>query len=219
MSINEFNNALREAVCLDFAHIPTDEALISYNFSERFNQRMEKLIRSQKKVYYSLVNTSFKRVAIICIVLLSIFTAACSVDTIREPIVRFVSEVYESFMHYTFSGDTSDEIENKYTLNWIPDGFEQTDSIETDQLVYYEFKNAQGDIIEFDQRITESADIFIDNKSGNITEEEIGGKTVLIYQGNDTIQARWTFEKNYFIISTYGNQDIETVKHIIEKIE
>ena len=47
----EFKQAFREVVSLEFSHIPTDENSIQYTFSEKFNKRMEKLIKSQKKVY------------------------------------------------------------------------------------------------------------------------------------------------------------------------
>ena len=72
MSKTDFKKAFREVVSSEFAHIPTDEDSIDFIFSEHFEKRMKKLIRSQKKMYYNFVNTVFKRVAIICVVLLSI---------------------------------------------------------------------------------------------------------------------------------------------------
>lgn len=109
MSKTDFKNAFREVVSSEFAHIPTDESSIDFTFSERFNKRMEKLIRSQKKVYYNFVNTAYKRVAILCVILLTMLTTACSVKAIREPIVNFIKQVYESFTHYSYDGDTTEK--------------------------------------------------------------------------------------------------------------
>ena len=54
MSREEFKSAFREVVSSEFAHIPTDESSIDFTFSEKFNKKMEKLIKSQRKSYYIL---------------------------------------------------------------------------------------------------------------------------------------------------------------------
>ena len=61
----EFKNAFRKVASLEFSHIPSDECGIQYTFSEKFNKRMEILIKSQNKVYWDVVSTAAKRVAII----------------------------------------------------------------------------------------------------------------------------------------------------------
>lgn len=55
MNKTDFKNAFREAVASEFSQIPTDEESIDFTFSKRFNKQMKKLIRSQKKSYYSFV--------------------------------------------------------------------------------------------------------------------------------------------------------------------
>lgn len=141
MSKTDFKNAFREAVSSEFAHIPTDENSIDFTFSERFNKRMAKLIKSQKKVYYNFINTAYKRVAIICIVLLTMLTTACSVKAIREPIVNFFTEVYESFTRYFFEGDTVDVLTKEYSISKLPDGFTQTNKTQNDVFIITECCN------------------------------------------------------------------------------
>ena len=51
ISREEFKAAFREVVSSEFAHIPTDESSIDFTFSEKFNKKMEKLIKSQRKSY------------------------------------------------------------------------------------------------------------------------------------------------------------------------
>lgn len=135
MSRSDFNNALREAVSSEFTDIPTDESSINYTFSERFIKKMDKLIRSQKKVYYNFINTVSKRVAIIFLVVVTLFTTACSVKAIREPIVNFIKQVYEAFTHYSFEGETTDKITREYFIDEIPKGFEQTNKTKNDNII------------------------------------------------------------------------------------
>lgn len=219
MSKTDFKNAFREAVSSEFAHIPTDENSIDFTFSERFNKRMAKLIRSQKKVYYNFVNTAYKRVAIICVVLLTMLTTACSVKAIREPIVNFIKQVYESFTHYSYDGDTTEKITKEYTII-LPDDFEKTNETKNKSLISVEYTNSLGDIIEFSQMTTEySTGYFVDNENGDIKTENLKGIEIQFKERYDTKSAIWTQNGYVFVIDCYGNISYDTIKQMIESLE
>ena len=219
MSKTDFKNAFREAVSSEFAHIPTDEKSIDFTFSERFNKRMEKLIRSQKKVYYNYVNTAYKRIAIICVVLLTMLTTACSVKAIREPIINFIKQVYESFTHYSFDGDTTSIIVKEYSIK-LPDGFKQTNINKNNSLIAKEYINNSGDIIDFKQMTTEySTGYFVDNENGKIETEIINEIEVVVKERFDTKSAIWAKDGYVFAIDCYGSVDWNTIKQIIESLE
>ena len=114
MSREEFKAAFREVISSEFAQIPTDEDSIDFTFSEKFIKRMDKLIRAQKKSYYKFINTAGKRVAVIFAAIITLFTASLSVKAIREPVVRFIKQVYETFIHYTFEGDIQPKIKKEF---------------------------------------------------------------------------------------------------------
>ena len=219
MSKTDFKNAFREVVSSEFAHIPTDENSIDFTFSERFNKRMAKLIRSQKKVYYNFVNTAYKRVAIICVVILTMLTTACSVKAIREPIVNFFTEVYESFTRYFFEGDTADTIMREYSLNVFPDGFEQTNKIQSDISITTVLENKFGDIIEITQTITDNTQHNLDNQNGDKYEISVDGKKIQVLESDSFIQSVWINDKYCFKVTGYGNIDKEILKQVIENIE
>ena len=111
MSKDDFKRAFREVVSSEFANIPLDENNIDITFSEKFNKKMEKLIKSQRKSYYILINTVGKRVAILFVAIITLFTASMSVKAIREPVINFIIEVYESFTKYFFEGETAEKID------------------------------------------------------------------------------------------------------------
>lgn len=132
MSKSDFKKALREVVSLEFAHIPEDESSINYTFSERFNKKMEKLIKSQRKAYWGVINTATKRAAVIFIAILSLFTAAFSIKAIREPIVNFFIKIYETFTHYSFEGETTEFISKEYSITNLPEGFVKSEQTKSD---------------------------------------------------------------------------------------
>ena len=178
MSREEFKAAFREVVSSEFAHIPTDESSIDFTFSEKFIKRMDKLIRAQRKSYYKFINTAGKRAAVIFAAIITLFTASLSVKAIREPVVRFVKRVYETFIHYSFDGGTTDKISKEYAIR-VPENFNQTNRIQGDALIATEYTSDSGDIIEFKQMTTKySIGYFVDNEIGNIKTEVINGMEV-----------------------------------------
>lgn len=215
----EFKQAFREVVSLEFSHIPTNENSIEYTFSEKFNRRKEKLIKAQKKVYWNLVSTTSKRVAIIFLAIFTMFTAAFSVKAIREPIINFIKQVYESFTYYTFGGDTVEIITKEYTITEIPDDYEQIDKTTEDNLVVTTYKNSLGNIIIFSQMTTEySIGYFVDNESGHLYVEKVGNIEVEFKEWYDTKTAMWVAEGYVFTLDCIGSVSNEDIKQIILSI-
>ncbi len=219
MSKTDIKNAFREVVSSEFAHIPTYENSIDFTFSERFNKRMAKLIRSQKKVYYNLINTAYKRVAIICVVILTMLTSACSVKAIREPIINFIKQVYESFTHYSFDGNTTDIIAKEYSIK-LPDNFEQTNINKNNSIIAKEYKNNTGNIIEFKQMTTEySTGYFVDNEQGETSTKTVDNIQVEYKKWYDTQTVIWTKDGYVFAIDCYGDVEYATIESMIKSLE
>lgn len=216
----EFKQAFREVVSLEFSHIPTDENNIQYTFSEKFNKRMEKLIKAQKKVYWNLVSTTSKRVAIIFVAIFTMFTAAFSVKAIREPVIEFIKKVYESFTQYSFDGDTVETINEEYTITKMLDGYEQIDKLTSDNTIATTYKNELGDTIIFTQMTTEySTGYLVDNESGEQYTETVDGIEIDFKEWYDTKTAIWANDGYVFSIDCIGNISFEDIKQIIRTIK
>lgn len=99
MTRTDFNHAFREVASIEFADIPCDEAQIQFNFSDKFTQKMEKLIARQKNPYWKYVNTSKKRVAIVAILLLFIAVTAFSKEEVRASMFQWCLEVYKEYIN------------------------------------------------------------------------------------------------------------------------
>lgn len=216
----EFKKAFREVVSLEFSHIPTDENSIEYTFSQKFIKRMEKLIKSQKKVYWHFVNTASKRVAIVLLAIVTMFSAAFGVKAIREPIVNFIKQVYETFTHYSFEGDTANVIAKEYSITQIPDGFEQTNKLKNDNTIFTTYQNSSGETIEFTQKITEShSGLYGDNENTAISKVRVNSLEIELREWNDIKHALWTYDGYYFMIYSSGSIEVNTIIEIIESIK
>lgn len=218
MSREEFKAAFREVISSEFAQIPTDEDSIDFTFSEKFIKRMDKLIRAQKKSYYKFINTVGKRVAVIFVAIITLFTASLSVKAIREPVVRFIKQVYETFIHYTFEGDIQQNIKKEFSIKKLPDGFIQSDKIESDFAITTIYVN-DSNTIKFTQQSTNNANLFFDNENGTLTKVTISGINVDIYENENIKHAVWTDEGYFFKLTCIGEINTDSITMMIESIQ
>lgn len=219
MNKNDFKNAFREAASSEFEHVPANENDIDFTFSERFNERMKKLVKSQKKPYYGFVNTAYKRVAVICVAFLTMAATAVNVEAVREPMTNLINYVFDTHTDYLFTGYTKDKITEEYTVK-IPDGFEQINETKDYMEISREYENDRGDIIMFSQETTKgSSGYSIDNEHGEIETKTVGEFEVIYKKAYDTQLAFWTKYGYVFNIRTYGDVDYETIENMIKSFE
>ena len=220
MSREEFKAAFREVVSSEFAHIPTDESSIDFTFSEKFMKRMDKLIKSQRKPYWNFISTVSRRAAVIIVAIITLVTAAFSVKAIREPIIKFIKQVYESFTHYSFDGDTVEIITKEYTITQKLDGYEQFDKLTSENTIATTYKNKLGDTIICTQMTTEySIGYFVDNESGEQYTETVDDIEIEFKEWYDTKTAIWANDGYVFSIDCIGNISFEDIKQIIRTIK
>ena len=216
----EFKQAFREVASLEFSHITQDEKSINYKFSDRFNNRMEKLIKAQRTPYWKFISTTSKRAAVIFVAILTLFTAAFSVKAIREPIIKFIKQVYESFTQYSFDGDTVETINKEYTITKMLDGYELIDKLTSDNTIATTYKNELGDTIIFTQMTTEySTGYLVDNESGEQYTETVDSIEIDFKEWYDTKTAIWANDGYVFSIDCIGNISFEDIKQIIRTIK
>lgn len=218
MNRADFQNAFREVVSAEFSDVPTEQE-IDFIFSKRMNRRMQRLIKSQRKSYYYLTNTLGKRIAVAVIFILLTLTTSMSVKAIREPILEFIRHVYATFTEYSYHGDTTDVITTEYSIR-VPDAFTLKNEIRNDAMIYQEYVNASGDIIEFNQMTTGySTGYFLDNSRDDIVRMRVGEYDVDYKRFDTTQSAVWLHDGYLFIIDCYGNVDLACIRQIIETLE
>lgn len=215
MTRNELNQALREAVMSEFADVP-DESQIAFAFSEKFEQKMQKLITCQKKSYWKYVNTAKKRVAVAVLFLLSVLMLAMSNEDVRASMLQWCENVYKEYTHYYFEGETTKVIEHEYQLTVIPDGFEIVYEYRDSETVTIAYENQIGNYIQFRQQVTENFDTYVDNEKGKWNTVLINNKDVKLFDYTTLMGAMWIEDGYYMLLIYHGCDDMEIVKEMVE---
>lgn len=224
LSRADLNKAFREAASYEFREIPRNDALIQYEFSVGFEQRMEALLKKEKKLSWRMFNTAAKRAVIVATLLVMMLTTACAVPSIREPLVEFVKEIFETHILLDFDREGPDVIEEEYYPTFIPSGYEEewVDQDEGYLKIYY--KDEDGNRLDFTQS-TGGAFLALDTEHSELKNLNIAGREVELhiaeYSDNDDrriITAIW-IENSYLMeVGSHGTLDEATVIKIIEGI-
>ena len=119
---------------------PDKEELDKITFSPEFEERMEKLIKRQKKFYFYMVNTAAKQVAMfVAIIIIALTTTTFSVKALREPFINFIVKTFEKFTSIVFNVENetaeSSEIITPFAKKvpaYIPEGFTFESEFETE---------------------------------------------------------------------------------------
>ena len=182
-----------------------------HKFSVSFEKRMKKLIRSQKKPYYFMINTVGKRVASFIIVLVLAFTTTVlSVKSLRESVWNFIVEVYEKWSILRFvdknNNSTGDDELPQLVVSmptYIPKGFllihESSDNISG----MYTYRNYDGYIIDYEQHwINDGLQMMIDTEGVETENIKIGTIDGIYFENKGYRNIIWRNDKYLFHLSS-----------------
>ena len=199
--------------------LPSDDELAHLTFSEKFEQKMRRIIKAEKNRYYYLVNTLAKRIAcFVLAIILSFTTVTFSVDALREPFVEFVVEVYEKFTSLFFSKDTTNQSSEKNFVfepiepTYIPEGYKLESREQTAFSLLCVYINKNGEKLYYRQKIGDSIEININTEKVDYQNIDIN-KIQAIYYYNKNVPTI-TFNTKGQTYSILGN----TTKHELIKI-
>ena len=153
--------ALIEACKDDFSHLPPEEE-IDIVPSERFVKKMQKLIRSEKRSYYVLFNSTLKKaVAVAALIALIISTTTVrtvniSADTMPTP--NFYTRHFPKYSYMCYYDsvikNSPREILEHYTPTYVPEGYKLHKVSTYDNILLdITYKNDNGSTVTFSQKI------------------------------------------------------------------
>lgn len=209
---NNFLTALNECFDEDCLKV-SSTSYPEYELSKEFQQKMNKLIRQQRKVYYPVIKTTGRRIAaaIIAAVMMGSVTAV-AYGPAREAIKDFFMKHFGTHdvvetnyvienMDINSSYYTKIIIEEEYEID-VPDGFELEEYHSDDNLINCRYSNGK-DFIDFEQIPAGIYSASIDNersKSYNYTDDE--GNKYLVYEWNKSRLFIWNNGEYVFEISS-----------------
>lgn len=219
---DEFFDVLRSYAAKEFEDVPTDDSEIDFEFSEKFNRKMEKLLKRVRYDSTHIVSWTARKIIVIAAALTLAIAGMMSVSAIREPIVEIITEIYDGFVELFFEGDTTNKITYRYSLSEVPDGFVETQRIQNDFETIIRYENSlDNKILEIGQSITEQNGISVDNEHGYIKKFNVDGMNVNIYINNSgrSFYAFWTKESYYMTLMFSGNTTTDELIEIIKTIK
>lgn len=164
-------DAFIEAEKIRLSQIPSNSD-INWIPSAKFEKKVQKLIKHSKRDYWYLINTSFKRAAVIVATILVLLGFSMSIKAIREPVVRFIIETYEKYTNIFFGNDDTDlnlprTIEQKYTITAIPEGYTFLSMEEMPLNRKLIWRNKDNEEIIFNQGVLYNANMTIDTEDSS----------------------------------------------------
>jgi len=177
-------------------------------FSPEFERKMNRLLRAQRKPYYPLVNTRPKRALLsFVVVIILLIVMVFSVSALREPVVRFIVEVYEKFSQVFFHQQEEAyfpaTLETYYSPTWLPNGYREDATKTIDAVFYFEqrFSDDSSNEIKFEQTVIASTLLQIDTEDVQPKPIVVNGNAGLFYSNKGVQHLLWNDGQYGFFIS------------------
>lgn len=216
--MENFNSILRELVCREYAAIPNCENEIAYEFSHDFRNKMNRMIRAQKRPIWNLSQSIPKKVAIVMLFLLLLLTTACGIPAVREAFEGFITELRNGGYEMEVEGAKTTHIEKILLPYYVPEGFTEFNKIVNEGAVILEYENEVGERIIYSQSPTCNNNIFWDAENAEISSVQINGHNTYISSLGDTQDALW-LQDNYLItITCIGDIKYEVIVEMIKNV-
>mgnify|MGYP004611187731 FL=1 len=216
-----FIQALIEAKDKELSKLKSEDE-IEWEFSEKFESSMNKLIKKNNHIQLSTRRTVRRGLLAAIIALIVAFTGLMSVSATRESIIEFVKKVFSNRNEITLSENSTlpvDRIETEYTLSELPEEYELT-TYEKDEIgVFSRWKSSVDESeIVFSQDIL-LVNMSIDNEH-NYREITVNGYNAYLNQYEFNTCLTWTDGNYLFTLNIPNSLNIditELAKNIVEK--
>lgn len=207
-----------------------DEAIIreleketnyEYEFSDKFEHRMEKLINKEARSWISVFTGQSKKVAVFALCSLSLlFLLSMSVQAYRIKFFETVKMIWEDSVLYSYFTDMETEEFQINEPKYIPEGYKEIERIETDKQFSVLYKNVQGEMITLDQvLITDERSLVLDLEFESQIEKEINGSSATISLYSDGYTGVYYEFGEYAYMLTADCLSMDEICSMIESIK
>lgn len=188
-----------------------------HKFSRRFERKMQKLIRNQKRPESVRRTISrFKRaVAIIAIVCALSFSGLMTVEAYRAKFIEFVTEVFYDLTHFSFTSSWGGDPElNELEFGYLPSGMEQSTHIifPDSNTQTYIFCDDEGNQLQIEQQLVTSSttyDLIVDTEDAEVSSVDLNGIDATLVNKDGSITLIWTDDPyTYFICGALPESEV-----------
>ena len=191
-------------------------------FPEKHLKRMEKLIaRAESTPSAILIGRNKKRLIALLIAAAMVIFGGLTVYAHGDQIVRFVKEVFSSFntVSYESDSDVPEVIETEYTMEYVPEGYEPSNTLINDVVVKLQWVNSAGSELTFRQALINQSSLNNDNDHSSDEHIQIGDLTVYHVFSTDGYNSyTWDNGEYIFQISCSTPLSLEEVTKMVESV-
>ena len=204
---------------LELHEIEVLEALptCKIELSENCKTKIEEIIKRHKK-QISFIALRRKIIVIIATVAVLVCTCLMSISATRKTILRYFTEITDSFTRLITQRHSYPEvIEKEYSINWLPEGYEETYRLPSKTVVDITFTNGTH-TINYSQTPDISFSFVLNTEHGEIESKYIGDKHIQhVYAlGQHTLV--WNNDYTFFALNCDDSVPWEDIEKIILNI-
>lgn len=207
-SLNELENYPPEEV--DKEVLPNH-----YDFKMK---RVVKQLRFQELAKNALKYS--KKIASIIIFIISMsFAILLQFEEVRAACQTVITSICEKYIEFSFTKDSAETI-TVITLDYIPDGFQLTETHSTELRYYVTYSNSEGDIICL-QTSNKKHIYQIDTEHYDLCELKLDRTIGYFFKSKDSSFENylyWNIDENYYILQTTLTDESE-IKKIAENVK
>ena len=199
-----------------------DEDII---FSEKYKLEMRKLINGYKKCVQSTNKVISKRLVGVLAAILITLTLMMSISAIREPIIKFIVNTYESFISIFAEEDNRVEppevIDRVNLPSYICNGYQLQNSENYEKLATTTWTNKDNFIIQLNQYILKDGlQAFLDNENllYSILTTKLNNN-IYYTDKNGYFNIVWTDDTYIYNLLCPNSTEITEIEKIIESME
>ena len=188
---------------------------VDHTFSERFENKMGRLIHRRQLAIYPLIKTPTRKAISVLVAIILMFSCSLSVSAIREPIFSAFEKITEIFTEIILPKSEQNHAFDPYETSWFPNGYEITNEMTCSsyQRTVWEYQNKT---IVFDQTL--SGSIHYDTEGVTLQEAVWGDRTVTYYQKYNAYLFSWSENGYFFTLTCPADIPLDDVRRMIESI-
>lgn len=199
--------------------VPDLNDIPDHVFSERFEKKMNKLIRREAAHPWAVSHTLARNLIAAAIVIILLFTLCMSVGAIRDRIFHFFIQHFEAHDDVIFELTEVQSIEKEYIITELPAGFSLTNEYRNSVELQLIYSNENGDYISYEQSIVSTDGRAVDNERTEYNSIEIDGNNVLSAEDEESITLTWDQDGYVFCLTVViENVSVEDVIKIYQSI-
>ena len=183
-------------------------------FSERFKNKMGKLIHRRQLAIYPLIKTPTRKCVALLVIVFLISSLSLSVSAIREPIFSAFERITEKFTEIIFQNNNDTRFV-EYEIGWIPEQYIPTATIQVSNSITVEWRYLDS-YIQFEQ--LSHGNVRYDTEGVSVHHAEWANKKISYFQKHNAYLFSWEEDGYLFSITCPADLPLEDIRRMIESI-